>query len=162
MRDLAKQIAVGEQTAYDKVRAIEQYFQLGQYTYETKDVAVPKENEDYVDQFLFETKRGYCDNFSTSMVVLVRSLGIPARWVKGYTSGRLVSEQDGENLYEIRNHDAHAWVEVYFEGVGWVPFEPTRGLSTRMRFHFLNRMRSNKRSPRSRNHRNSRACRSNN
>ncbi|WP_061567767.1 DUF4129 domain-containing transglutaminase family protein [Geobacillus stearothermophilus] len=127
VRDLAKQIAVGEQTAYDKVRAIEQYFQLGQYTYETKDVAVPKENEDYVDQFLFETKRGYCDNFSTSMVVLVRSLGIPARWVKGYTSGRLVSEQDEENLYEIRNHDAHAWVEVYFEGVGWVPFEPTRG-----------------------------------
>ncbi|MFC0297521.1 transglutaminase TgpA family protein [Geobacillus jurassicus] len=127
VRDLAKQITDGEKTIYDKVKAIEQYFHLNGYTYETTDVAVPGVNQDYVDQFLFETKRGYCDNFSTSMVVLVRSLGIPARWVKGYTPGRLVGEQDGQELYEVRNNDAHSWVEVYFEGIGWVPFEPTRG-----------------------------------
>ncbi|WP_445613406.1 DUF4129 domain-containing transglutaminase family protein [Geobacillus sp. YF-1] len=127
VRDLAKQITAGEKTAYDQVKAIEQYFQQSGYVYETKNVAVPGENEDYVDQFLFETKQGYCDNFSTSMVVLVRTLGIPARWVKGYVSGRLVGEQNGDFLYEVRNNDAHSWVEVYFEGVGWVPFEPTRG-----------------------------------
>lgn len=127
VRDLARQIAGGKETAYDQVKAIEQYFHMNGYTYETTDVAVPGASQDYVDQFLFETKQGYCDNFSTSMVVLVRSLGIPARWVKGYTSGRLIEERNGQNVYEIRNNDAHSWVEVYFEGVGWVPFEPTQG-----------------------------------
>ena len=61
-----------------------------------QNVAVPGENEDYVDQFLFDTKRGYCDNFSTSMAVLLRTLGIPTRWVKGYTGGEFLkySEED--------------------------------------------------------------------
>ncbi|RXS83922.1 DUF3488 and transglutaminase-like domain-containing protein [Geobacillus sp. PK12] len=127
VRELAKQITDGKETVYDKVKAIEQYFHLNGYTYETTDVAVPGPDQDYVDQFLFETKQGYCDNFSTSMAVLVRTLGIPARWVKGYTSGRLVGEQDGQSVYEVRNNDAHSWVEVYFEGIGWVPFEPTQG-----------------------------------
>ncbi|AMX84733.1 transglutaminase [Geobacillus subterraneus] len=127
VRDLARQITEGKETVYDQVKAIEQYFHMNGYAYETTDVAVPGANQDYVDQFLFETKQGYCDNFSTSMVVLVRSLGIPARWVKGYTSGRWVGEQNGAGLYEVRNNDAHSWVEVYFEGVGWVPFEPTQG-----------------------------------
>ena len=127
VRDLAKQITNGKQTQYEQVKAVEQYFHANGYTYETTDVAVPGKKDDYVDQFLFETKRGYCDNFSTSMVVMLRSLGIPARWVKGYTSGRLMEEKDGKNIYEITNNDAHSWVEVYFSGIGWVPFEPTQG-----------------------------------
>ncbi|OQP08883.1 transglutaminase [Geobacillus sp. 47C-IIb] len=127
VRDLAKQITEGKETVYDKVKAIEQYFHMNGYAYETTNVAVPRANQDYVDQFLFETKQGYCDNFSTSMAVLVRSLGIPARWVKGYTSGQLAEEQNGAEFYKVRNNDAHSWVEVYFEGVGWVPFEPTQG-----------------------------------
>jgi hypothetical protein len=56
------------------------------------------------------------------MVVMVRALGIPARWVTGFTTGTF---NDTNNEYEIRNTDAHAWVEVYFKGFGWVPFEPT-------------------------------------
>lgn len=93
-------------------------------------MAVPGKNDDYVDQFLFDTKKGYCDNFSTSMVVMLRSLGIPARWVKGYTSGQFVGESaDGKKMYTITNNNAHSWVEVYFSGIGWVPFEPTQGFS---------------------------------
>ncbi|RAK14095.1 transglutaminase superfamily protein [Anoxybacillus vitaminiphilus] len=130
VKELARQITNGKENQYDKVKAVEQYFRLNGYFYETKEVAVPSEQEDYVDQFLFETKKGYCDNFSTSMIVLLRSVGIPARWVKGYTSGQLVnSEENGMNVYEITNNNAHSWVEVYFEGIGWVPFEPTQGFS---------------------------------
>ncbi|WP_228485574.1 DUF4129 domain-containing transglutaminase family protein [Thermaerobacillus caldiproteolyticus] len=130
VRELAQQITKGKTTQYEKTKAIEQYFHLNGYLYETKDVAVPGENDDYVDQFLFETKKGYCDNFSTAMVVLLRSVGIPARWVKGYTSGQLMEEtKEGKNIYQITNNNAHSWVEVYFAGTGWVPFEPTQGFS---------------------------------
>lgn len=72
---------------FDKVKAVEDYLGSDAFTYETENVTIPKNDEDYVDQFLFETKMGYCDNFSSAMVVLLRSAGIPARWVKGYTSG---------------------------------------------------------------------------
>ena len=84
---LAYDIIEGHSTDYDKARAIEQYFKRSGFVYETEDVAIPNEDQDYVDQFLFETKIGYCDNFSTSMVVLLRSVGIPAPWVKGYANG---------------------------------------------------------------------------
>ncbi|MBM7572774.1 DUF4129 domain-containing transglutaminase family protein [Aquibacillus albus] len=138
VKDLAEQIVVEEETRYDKVTAIEQYFSLNGYTYQTENVAVPEEDEDYVDQFLFETMVGYCDNFSTSMVVLLRSLDIPARWVKGFTNGDLLEEQpqvpDGLDVYQISNSNAHSWVEVYFPDVGWVPFEPTVGFASPVDF----------------------------
>jgi transglutaminase-like putative cysteine protease len=128
VRDLAIQITENEDNQYDKVKAIEDYFDSPEFTYETEDVAVPREDQDYVDQFLFETLRGYCDNFSTSMVVLLRTLDIPARWVKGYTEGDFVKNiSNNEKEYQVTNNNAHSWVEVYFEGVGWVPFEPTKG-----------------------------------
>lgn len=125
VRDLAHDITDIVPTAYEKARAIETYFKLNGYTYSTTGVAIPTETEDYVDQFLFETKVGYCDNFSTSMVVLMRSLGIPARWVKGFVTGDAIDN----TTYEITNNEAHSWVEVYLVGIGWVPFEPTIGFS---------------------------------
>jgi transglutaminase-like putative cysteine protease len=135
VKELARKITMEKLTQYEKVKAVEQYFSLNGYFYETKDVAVPDETEDYVDQFLFETKKGYCDNFSTAMIVLLRSVGIPARWVKGYTSGQLVdSLENGTNVYEVTNNNAHSWVEVYFAGIGWVPFEPTKGFTNPYRF----------------------------
>ncbi|MBD1383130.1 DUF4129 domain-containing transglutaminase family protein [Metabacillus arenae] len=130
VRDLAAEITKEETNQYDRVKAVERYFGSSSFVYETTDVAVPGENEDYVDQFLFETMKGYCDNFSTSMVVLLRSLDIPARWVKGYTNGDYVGTIDGSRSeYEVTNNNAHSWVEVYFPGAGWVPFEPTKGFS---------------------------------
>lgn len=127
--DLAYEITDSYDSVYDKARAIEDYFKRSGFQYETTDVQIPKDNEDYVDQFLFETKLGYCDNFSTSMVVLLRSVGIQARWVKGFSSGERISSQDGIHTYEVTNNDAHSWVEAYIDGIGWMPFEPTIGFS---------------------------------
>ncbi|SER62779.1 protein of unknown function [Gracilibacillus ureilyticus] len=139
VRDLAAEIVKEEQTRYGKAKAIENYFSANGYTYQTEDVSTPEQGEDYVDQFLFETMVGYCDNFSTSMVVMLRSLDIPARWVKGFTGGELKPDQpslpNGFHLYEITNNNAHSWVEVYFPGIGWVPFEPTSGFTNPTEFY---------------------------
>ncbi len=130
VRALAEEITKDDETAYDKAKAIEAYFSGNGYVYETKDVAMPGRNDDYVDQFLFETKRGYCDNFSSSMAVMLRSIGIPARWVKGFTGGEFQEMiGDGKRRHLIKNEHAHSWVEVYFPGSGWVPFEPTKGFA---------------------------------
>ncbi|WP_440896739.1 transglutaminase-like domain-containing protein [Amphibacillus sp. Q70] len=130
---LAEEIVADQSTRYDQAAAIESYFDQGDFTYQTTDIPVPDETEDYVDQFLFETQVGYCDNFSTSMVVMLRAVGIPARWVKGFTSGEQIEDlsTDDEELYryEITNGNAHSWVEAYFPEFGWVPFEPTIGFS---------------------------------
>lgn len=135
VRELAFEITAEYTNWYDKAKAIEQFFRNGDFVYETTDVAVPGPNDDYVDQFLFETKKGYCDNFSTAMVVLLRAVGIPARWAKGYAPGNYIGMIDPENiLYEVTNNEAHSWVEVYFPGIGWVPFEPTIGFANPTNF----------------------------
>lgn len=137
VKALAVEITKDESTWFHKAKAIENYFDRPEFVYDQKNVAVPKENEDYVDQFLFETMTGYCDNFSTSMVVLLRSLDIPARWVKGYTEGEYKGiSESGQRMYEITNNNAHSWVEVFFPGVGWVPFEPTKGFSNNVQFSY--------------------------
>ncbi|WP_338471575.1 DUF4129 domain-containing transglutaminase family protein [Niallia sp. XMNu-256] len=129
VKELAVELTRGKETWYDKAKAIEQYLQGPEFTYSLQDIAAPSENEDYVDQFLFQSMIGYCNNFSTSMVVLLRSLDIPARWVKGYTEGEYIGYEDGMYEYEVTNNNAHAWVEVYFPLVGWVTFDPTPGFT---------------------------------
>jgi hypothetical protein len=79
-------------------------------------------DRDVVDYFLFDLKKGYCDYYASSMVVLARAVGLPARLVIGYANG-IYSPAKAE--YTIREADAHSWVEVYFTGIGWVEFEPT-------------------------------------
>lgn len=78
---------------------------------------------DMADEFIFEMDAGYCENFATAMTMMLRTQDIPARYVVGYTPGQHV----GEDTYEVRAMNAHAWVEVYFEGFGWIKFEPTPG-----------------------------------
>lgn len=141
--DLVEQITADAETPYDKVVAIETYLKMN-YAYTNTPDESRGTSEDFVDRFLFEIMEGYCDYFSTSMAVMVRTLDIPARWVKGYTSGVMDDEAayfyeqrylrgGGESMpeievkYTVRNADAHSWVEVYFEDVGWVMFEPTAG-----------------------------------
>ncbi len=134
VEDLAGEITAGKDNWYDKAKAIEQYLKGSDFSYDTKDVLIPGEKDDYVDQFLFESKRGYCDNFSTSMTAMLRTLDIPARWVKGYTAGEF-SGSDGQlRKYEITNDNAHSWVEVYFPDAGWVSFEPTPGFTSHVQF----------------------------
>ncbi|MFK4291230.1 transglutaminase-like putative cysteine protease [Bacillus sp. RC240] len=137
VKDLAVNLTNDKDNRYDKVLAIENYFTDNSFVYETMNVLYPAKNQDYVDQFLFDTKSGYCNNFSTSMIVLLRSAGIPARWVKGFTEGTLentLASTEGENVYTIANNNAHSWVEVYFPGYGWIPFEPTKGFTNPYNF----------------------------
>ncbi|SFE25173.1 Transglutaminase-like superfamily protein [Lentibacillus persicus] len=136
--ELAEDITEDEENRYDKARSIESYFGRNGFTYQISNVPVPEEEQDYVDQFLFESQAGYCDNYSTSMVVMLRSLDIPARWAKGFTSGEVIQSgdtPDDYDIYEVTNANAHSWVEVYFPGEGWVPFEPTQGFSNLTDFH---------------------------
>lgn len=113
--------AVGSATTpYDKVVAIQDYFQSGSFTYST-DVPSLKEGND-LDRFLTE-RVGYCEQFAATMAYMVRLEGLPARVAIGFTPGTLAEGSDDE--YVITNKQAHAWPEVYFEGAGWLRFEPT-------------------------------------
>jgi hypothetical protein len=109
----------GATNPYDQAIAIENYLRTFQYD-ETR--AAPPTDRDWVDYFLFDARSGYCDDFATSMVVLLRSLDIPARWVQGYAGGTLDPET---GFYIVRESIAHSWPEVYFPGYGWQRFEPT-------------------------------------
>lgn len=121
VKDLAIELTKNEVNTYDKLKAIEAF--LLKYTYSYKPGRVP-EGWDFVDYFLFENKKGYCTSFATSMAVLARCAGIPTRYVEGFLVD--YSDRAGEG-YLVRNSNAHAWVEAYFEGIGWIPFEPTPG-----------------------------------
>lgn len=93
-------------------------------TYDLNARPVPQ-GADPVEHFLFESKEGYCDLFASSMVVLARTQGIPARLVTGYYP--FSPQKDEQGFYQIHEADGHAWAELYFEGVGWVPFDATEG-----------------------------------
>jgi transglutaminase-like putative cysteine protease len=80
-----------------------------------------------VDQFVFEMEAGYCEYFATAMAAMLRTQGVPARYVVGYAPGR----ESGSETYTVRGTDAHAWVEVYFPDEGWVRFDPTPAASRR-------------------------------
>lgn len=136
INDLAVELTENKTNIYDKAKAIESYLSSYRFTYDTENVPYPENGQDYVDQFLFETMMGYCDNFSTSMVVLLRSIGIPSRWAKGYSKGTIISYDENTTYFEITNNDAHSWVEVYFPNVGWVPFEPTKGFENPSEFYY--------------------------
>ncbi|MER1987982.1 MAG: DUF4129 domain-containing transglutaminase family protein [Solibacillus sp.] len=136
VRDLAFELTASADSVYDKARAVEGYFQRSGFRYETQDVPFPVDDEDYVDQFLFETKFGYCDNFSTAMVVLLRAADIQARWVKGFTGGQEIGRIEDMRQFEITNNNAHSWVEVYIDGVGWMPFEPTIGYANQVNIDY--------------------------
>ncbi|GED68177.1 protease [Brevibacillus reuszeri] len=138
VKELAQTVTKDAKTPYEKVRAIENYLRSsGKYKYETKDVPVPQEGQDFVDHFLFDSMRGYCDHFSTSMAVMLRTLDIPTRWVKGFAPGeRVGTDSQNNEIMEIRNKDAHSWVEVYFPGHGWIPFEATSTFMSPVRFHY--------------------------
>jgi transglutaminase-like putative cysteine protease len=117
----AQAITADQQTTYGKVRALETF--LRSYTY-NDDIAAPPPDRDPVEYFLYDIREGYCDYYATAMVVMLRSLGIPARAVSGYAEGRYDEET---RVYYITERDAHTWVEVFFPGYGWIEFEPTAG-----------------------------------
>jgi transglutaminase-like putative cysteine protease len=105
---------------YDKVAAIEQW--MATHVRYTTDIPPLAPGSDAVNSFLFGTRRGYCEQISTATVVMLRSLGIPAREAVGYVPG---SYNPITDLYDVQAKDAHAWVQVWFPGYGWQNFDPT-------------------------------------
>lgn len=122
VRTLARDLTATQPTPYDRAVAIERY--LREFPY-TLDVPRPIGKPDIADYFLFELQKGYCDYYATAMVVLARAAGLPARMVVGYANGRY---DLGNGRYVVTEADAHAWVEIYFPGYGWIEFEPTAGI----------------------------------
>jgi transglutaminase-like putative cysteine protease len=144
-RELAQRIVAGLETPYDKVEAVTNFLRENiQYS---ERIAAPPEDQERVDWLLFDYRQGYCNYYATAQVVLLRSLGIPARVAVGYAQGERITSVDLESVpttqpgfderdlqpfeaeissYLVRQKDAHAWPEVYFPAIGWVEFEPTQ------------------------------------
>lgn len=120
VRKLAQDISKDEANTYDKAKAIELYLSKN-YPYTLTPGNTPRK-KDFVDYFLFDGKKGYCTYYASAMTVMLRCIDIPARYVEGYM---LPPEADENGVFKVTNQQAHAWVEVYFEGFGWIPFEPT-------------------------------------
>ncbi len=117
---LARRLTAGEPNPYRAAMAIEDYLKFGPFGYTE---AIPPAGRYPLNDFLFNDRRGYCQQFSGAMVLMLRMVGIPSRVVTGFTAG--VENPEAENHYVVTDRDAHSWVEVYFNGIGWVPFEPT-------------------------------------
>lgn len=120
VKALAEKITANAPNVYAKVLALESW--MGAHTKYTTDIPPLKPGQDTVTEFLFVTKRGYCEQISTSLAVMLRSLGIPAREATGYVPGSFNPITD---LYKVEAKDAHAWVQVWFPGYGWQSFDPT-------------------------------------
>jgi transglutaminase-like putative cysteine protease len=121
VRELAREHTRGAHTAYERAMKLQQWFTSSDFTYSL--TARPPDNVNDLVDFLTKHRVGYCQQFAAAMAILARSLGIPARVAAGYTAGS--QQQDG--TWVVRSRDAHAWPELYFEGTGWVRFEPTPG-----------------------------------
>ncbi len=116
-REVVEQFNAGN--PYDQAIAIQTYLRTLPYN---ERIDAPPAGAEPVDYFLFELRQGYCDYYASAMVVMLRSLGVPARWVQGYAGG--VYDPELEH-YVVRENIAHSWPEVYFPGFGWERFEPT-------------------------------------
>ena len=111
-------------TPYNTARAVERYLIYdGGFIYNL-DVSYRRADK-AIEEFLGDSKEGFCTQFATSMALILREMGIPSRVVYGATTGEEVD--DGE--YVVTGSNMHTWVEVYFPGVGWYPFNPTPGFS---------------------------------
>ncbi|MGD0593876.1 MAG: transglutaminase domain-containing protein [Acidimicrobiales bacterium] len=107
-------------TLIGEVQALETW--MGAHTQYSTNIPPLLPGQDAVNEFLFGNRTGYCEQISTALAVMLRSIGVPAREATGYVPGPFDPLSD---LYEIQAKDAHAWVQVYFPGHGWQSFDPT-------------------------------------
>jgi hypothetical protein len=119
VHDLAERWADKARTPFDELLQLQAHLR-GTFVYDLN--VEPSSDANYLETFLFETKRGYCQQFATAFALLARSLGFPTRVVVGFLPGTATDEP---NLWSVRGTDTHAWPEVYFEDLGWIAFEPT-------------------------------------
>jgi transglutaminase-like putative cysteine protease len=121
---VAERVTRGAETPYEAVLALESWFRTrGGFRYDERPVR--RTELPPLVEFVTVSKAGYCQHYAGAMAVMLRLLGVPARVAVGFTSGRRVG-----GVWHVTDHDAHAWVEVWFPGVGWVAFDPTPGRGT--------------------------------
>jgi transglutaminase-like putative cysteine protease len=120
IQELAKEITADTQTPFEKAIAITNYLRAN-LTY-SQTIPEPPRNKNSLEWVLFDLKQAYCVYYASAEVLMLRSVGVPARMAVGFTQG----ERDG-NHYIVRRLNSHAWPEVYFPEIGWVEFEPTAG-----------------------------------
>ena len=121
--DFMKRLMDGAETELEKMNRLEAFLQS--FDYDTAPGKVPdriRSSGAYLDYFLFENPRGFCNYFATAMVLLARSEGYPARYVQGYLTNVYKNKQT-----VVKSDQAHAWAEIYFDGFGWITYEPTPG-----------------------------------
>ncbi|MGH8965725.1 MAG: transglutaminase domain-containing protein, partial [Actinomycetes bacterium] len=114
---LAAEITADSRTAFDATVAVNQWFSRG-FSYDLR--TAPGTSGDALVDFLFTGRRGYCEQFASAMAIMLRTLRVPARVAVGFTPGIAT-----DDFRLITTEDAHAWVEAWFPGVGWLPFDPT-------------------------------------
>ena len=119
VRALAEEITAAAPTTYDKIRSLEAW--MGDNIEYDRDIPVPPEGADAVEQLLFVDRAGFCEQIGSALTMMMRSLGVPSRLAVGYVTG----EKVGDDEYLVRAEDAHAWVEIWFPGLGWQGFDPT-------------------------------------
>ena len=120
VRSYLEEAVSGAEDRYGQLQAAKEL--LRQYTY-TRTPEAPKEGTDFLEEFLLRSKEGYCTYFATAFTLIARSLGYPARYVEGYCVPAL-GVPAGRSV-EVKSEYAHAWTEVWLDGIGWVVFEPT-------------------------------------
>jgi transglutaminase-like putative cysteine protease len=123
VRTLARQITGNADTPYGRAAALEAFFRNGTFHY-TVDTDLG-DSPEAITRFLTQTRAGFCEQFAASFAALARAAGVPARVAVGYQPGTLADD----GLYHVTNRNAHAWPEVWIEGSGWIPFEPTPGFA---------------------------------
>ena len=121
VRRLANQVVDQRNTQYDRARALQDFLRSDRFTYDLE--VPPGHGGNELEQFLFRTRRGYCEQFAGAFAAMARSVGLPSRVAVGFTPG----EQAADGTFVVRGYHGHAWPEVYLDGYGWVPFEPTPG-----------------------------------
>lgn len=129
VRSLAREIVTGGTTAFERALLLERFFRdPEQFTYST-DVDTGHSSLDLEDWLTDPDSRnyrtGYCEQFATAMGVTARAIGIPSRVVLGFTPGDVAEQADGTEVVVVRENNAHAWVELWMDGQGWVRFDPT-------------------------------------
>lgn len=120
VQDLAQRITLGKTNNYEKTVAVTNYLRAN-FEYQ-EELDEPESTQDRIEWFLFEGKKGYCNYYASAEVILLRSLGIPARLVVGFSEGEV--SEDGL-IFTVKEKHRHAWPEVFFPEIGWVVFEPT-------------------------------------
>ena len=115
--ELAHEITKDCRTDYEKCTALVDYFEKSGYIYDIDYIP----DDESIEYFLFESKTGVCSSYATAMALMARALDIPARYVEGFS----VYERDEDGMYVVRDSHAHAFVEAYIPGAGWVTFDPT-------------------------------------